>query len=74
MGGAGTRSERLLSTASVSLFVQLNGLATFFGQELPRTIALLQSELLRPSKVPRAESSVRSMAEVVARFQARKRQ
>jgi hypothetical protein len=64
---------RSLSTASESRFVQLNGLAIAFGQEPPWATALLQKGkpiYVHPFKVPRAESSVRSMAEALAQFQA----
>jgi hypothetical protein len=56
----------LLSTAIISLVVQLNGLVIVVGQEPPRKIALN-----RPSKVPRAESSERSVPQVVAQFPAK---
>jgi hypothetical protein len=54
-----------------SLVVQLNGLAIAVGQERAadnRVIVVRKTELLHPFKVPRAESSVRSMAEAVAQF------
>jgi hypothetical protein len=58
----------LMSTSIISLFVQLNGLAIVVGQEraADNRVIAEQQALLHPFIVPRAESSERSMAQVVA--------